>query len=228
MREGAKRRLAGAVAVVALAVIFVPMLFEEKSLAPPPNQTALPLVPDFAEPAGAEFAEPLNDATLPPPNEETDADLPIDSALPPLSTFSGSDDAFPDGEPAGSNQPAAPARDLPSGQPGQLNRAPSKPSTAAPSKETAAANPSKPKPSDDKMSSWVIQVASLGTAQTAAALEKKLRAAGFSAFVEQAEVRGKQYYRVRVGPEMDRASAERAATKLRQQQKLETLIQRSP
>ena len=49
-----------------------------------------------------------------------------------------------------------------------------------------------------------------------------------SAFVEQAEVRGKLFYRVRVGPEVDRAGAERTAARLRDQQKLDTLIQNYP
>jgi DedD protein len=59
-------------------------------------------------------------------------------------------------------------------------------------------------------------------------MEAKLRKAGFSAFVEQAEVRGKLFYRVRVGPEVDRAGAERTAARLRDQQKLDTLIQNYP
>jgi DedD protein len=59
-------------------------------------------------------------------------------------------------------------------------------------------------------------------------MQDKLRKAGYSAFVEQAEVRGKLFYRVRVGPEVDRANAERTAARLREQQKLDTLIQNYP
>ncbi|HSQ06084.1 MAG TPA: hypothetical protein VLM84_00065, partial [Chromatiaceae bacterium] len=48
MREGAKQRLVGAVVVVALAVIFVPMLFEQESLdLAPPVQQAIPEAPRF-------------------------------------------------------------------------------------------------------------------------------------------------------------------------------------
>ncbi|WP_246237560.1 SPOR domain-containing protein [Caldichromatium japonicum] len=56
----------------------------------------------------------------------------------------------------------------------------------------------------------------------------RLKQSGFSAFVEQAEVSGKTYYRVRVGPDSDRAAAERTAAQLREQHKLDTLIQRYP
>lgn len=94
-------------------------------------------------------------------------------------------------------------------------------------KEVATA-PAEPRRPAGGGPSWVVQVASLGAAETAAQLEQKLRGAGFAAFVEKAEVRGKTYYRVRVGPKGDRASAERTAATLRQRQKLDTLIQRYP
>jgi DedD protein len=41
-------------------------------------------------------------------------------------------------------------------------------------------------------------------------------------------VRGKLFYRVRVGPEVDRGGAERTAARLRDQHKLDTLIQNYP
>jgi DedD protein len=78
------------------------------------------------------------------------------------------------------------------------------------------------------MPSWVIQVASLGTPESAGELESRLRDGGFSAFVEKAEINGKLYYRVRVGPEADRASAERTASQLRDRHRLDTLIQSYP
>ncbi|AFL72708.1 SPOR domain-containing protein [Thiocystis violascens] len=222
MREGAKRRLAGAVAIVALAVIFVPMFFEKESLAPPSRDLARPNEPDFDDPALTELAPdpPTGQVT-----EERYADLPIESDPLTLPVPAGADEANPGGEADQDRQPEKPVRrDSPATQPDRLGRL----STESPPvvKEVEAVAP--PKARDDGMPSWVIQVASLGTAQSAAELETKLRSAGFSAFVEKAEVRGKQYYRVRVGPEVDRASAERAATRLRQQQKLDTLIQRYP
>lgn len=72
----------------------------------------------------------------------------------------------------------------------------------------------------------MVQVSSLGSPEAAGKLADKLKQAGYSAFVERAEVGGKTYYRVRVGPDIDRANAERTAEMLRKQQKLDTLIQR--
>jgi DedD protein len=78
------------------------------------------------------------------------------------------------------------------------------------------------------MPSWVIQVASLNTPESAAELEGKLRAGGFPAFVEKAEVNGRLYYRVRVGPELDRSRAEQTAARLRERHKLDTFIKNYP
>ncbi|WP_201095772.1 SPOR domain-containing protein [Thiocystis minor] len=223
--------MAGAVAVIALAVIFVPMLFEGESLAPPSVQSSLPPEPDFDHRAGSEPAPGL---TTDPMAEPMDDGLPVESEPPMLPAPSTSAEAYPgsttddefDGEPDQNGQAQNAVRNVsPSEQPGQIGRPSAKPPRIVKGTDDAAPGPSR---KDDGMPSWIVQVASVGTAQGAAELEQKLRNAGFSAFVEKAEVRGKQYYRVRVGPEVDRESAERAATKLRQQQKLDTLIQRYP
>ena len=278
--------MAGAVVVVALAVIFVPMLFEGESPAPPSVDGALPPEPDFAsrfEPAS--LSAPVNST-----QNVADADLPVmeadlssvesePPALPLPSEVSEVDEATfapPLAAPGQITQPDRTRRVDPASQPGRLDQpsakpasppvkrpAPTKPKVAAPNRSSSlkptptpvkqpapakqsapaksaatasvpakpanapakTATPSKSAPSDG-MSTWVVQVASLGSSQTAAELEKKLRDDGFSAFVEKAEVRGKTYYRVRVGPNADRASAEQTAGRLRQKQKVEPLVQR--
>ncbi|WP_005224577.1 SPOR domain-containing protein [Marichromatium purpuratum] len=198
MREGAKRRLTGAVVIVALVVIFVPMLFEQPPLTPPePIPTAIPEQPPFADRFRSE-------SYLAP-------DEGVDEVIAP--------------------------RPLPQVQPQAAFQAPREPvpepmRQPRPQSEPAPSLQARPEPRQQapatQLPSWVVQVASLGTAAGAAELEARLRAAGYSAFVEQAEVNGKRYYRVRVGPEIDRADAERAATMLRDRQGLETLIQRYP
>jgi len=218
MREGAKQRLVGAAVVVALVVIFVPMLFEEEAPdSTPSDQLAIPEEPSFEpdlksevflgpqdsgvggfDPAGERETRPL---ALPPPGDldaASVADVPAEAA--------GGREPDAEGEPTS----AVVEEPLP------------------PPVDAAVIEPPPPRSARDGMPSWVIQVASLRTPEAAGELEAKLRKAGFSAFVEQAEVRGKQYYRVRVGPEVDRANAERVAARLREQQKLDTLIQNYP
>lgn len=224
MREGAKQRLVGAVVIVALVVIFVPMLFEKESLdSAPAVQETIPEVPSFDpdlksevflgpedsgiggfDPGGATESRPL---TLPPPGDLDPASV---AGIP--GEQEGSFEAEPL-EPAESGSETSPA--VTSGV------APKPP--GAPVLE-----PVPPRGARDGMPTWVVQVASLNTPEAAAELEAKLRKDRFSAFVEQAEVRGRLFYRVRVGPEVDRASAERTAERLRDKHKLETLIQNYP
>lgn len=225
MREGAKQRLVGVAVVVALAVIFVPMLFEDDSLdTGPSDELAIPEAPPFEpdlkserfltpedsgvggfDPSGETESRPL---ALPPPG-----DLDADSVV-------GIPDEGTNESNAGMDQPEA----EPAGQatPGAKVEPPPPPAGVP------VIEPPPPRSARDGMPSWVIQVASLRTPEAAGELESKLRKAGYSAFVEQAEVKGKLYYRVRVGPEVDRANAERTAARLRNQQKLDTLIQNYP
>jgi DedD protein len=74
----------------------------------------------------------------------------------------------------------------------------------------------------------VIQVASLGSPEAARGLQDELRGKGYPAFVEQARVNGKLYYRVRVGPEIDRARADGIARRLANETGAEPLVQRYP
>jgi len=214
MREGAKKRLVGAVVIVALAVIFVPMLFEDKAVAPlPPLPDVMPQQPELDERFREEAYLTPSGSIAGIPGEGSWAetqDLPPPAVEEAGPVYEGMvDEPMPPSEP--------PAREIPG-------------STVAPDvpPETATLS-SVPEPvgHDDGMPSWVIQVASLGTQEGGEKLADKLRREGYSAFVEPAEVRGRVYYRVRVGPELDRARAEQTAERLRQSYK-DALIQRYP
>lgn len=250
MREGAKRRLAGAVVVVSLAVIFVPMLFDNDSMPPPLVDNALLTEPNFA----SRFDAPLSEQATDPADGLTDDDMPMMDA--DLSLLGSEPTTAPSLTPVPVAVPDEPARwnepvvVTPPGRIEQSSPRPVRPAVttmkpvtatrpvtttkpAAPAKPVVKPKPAPPekaapkaKPPADEMSTWVVQVASLGSAQMAADLQKKLRSDGFSAFVEKAQVRGKTYYRVRVGPNADRSSAEKTASRIRQKQNVEPLVQR--
>jgi DedD protein len=210
--------LVGAAVVVALVVIFVPMLFEEEAPdSAPSDQLAIPEEPSFEPDLKSEvFLGPQDSGVggFDPDGERETRPL----ALPPPGDLDAASVADVPAEVAGGREPDA------DGEPtSPVVEEPLPPPVDAPVIELPP-----PRSARDGMPSWVIQVASLRTPEAAGELEAKLRKAGFSAFVEQAEVRGKQYYRVRVGPEVDRANAERVAARLREQQKLDTLIQNYP
>lgn len=51
---------------------------------------------------------------------------------------------------------------------------------------------------------WVVRVGSFSSAENAQGLRDQLRAKGYAAFVDQAEIDGKTMWRVHVGPEAQR------------------------
>ncbi len=249
MREGAKRRLAGAVVIVALAVIFVPMLFQEGPLAPPEVQEAIPSEPDFPNPAVADApaapAAPTADEAAADGENANLASEAEPLALPAPAGQGDEPDLEVQGEPGQLGQvtpreraenASAPKKprtvtQAPAAKPAAVAKpAPTTKEAAKPRKEVVTEPPQPPEPRKqaDGMPSWVVQVSSLGSSEAADKLAGKLKQSGFSSFVEKAEIGGKFYYRVRVGPDVDRANAERTAAMLRQQQKLDTLIQRYP
>lgn len=71
---------------------------------------------------------------------------------------------------------------------------------------------------------WFAQVAAPENLVDATAITKKLRASGFSASIENANVRGQSYYRILVGPEENKEQGER----LLQQLKRESYLSGAP
>ncbi|RKT47246.1 SPOR domain-containing protein [Thiocapsa rosea] len=210
MQEGAKKRLVGAIVIVTLAVIFVPMLFEDEVVTDlPPLPTVIPEQPIVDDRFRSEsFLTPADSGVGGLPEE-----FWIDPATLALPAVEETEPVYEAGydEPAGDPAAAPPV---------------AAPRTAS---DATARVPEAPPPMarDDGMPSYVTQVASLGTSASAQELAAKLQNEGYSAFVESAVVGGRTYFRVRVGPEADRSSAEKTAAKLRQKYK-DPFVQRYP
>ena len=64
------------------------------------------------------------------------------------------------------------------------------------------------------LSAWVVQLGSFSDEVNAESLNKKLRLAGFTAFVEPLKQNNSLVYRVRVGPELLRADADKLQSQL--------------
>ncbi len=182
MDEPLKRRLVGATVLVALAVIFVPMLLEHR--------------PENLEPAPAE--------PLPPePPRRFDPRLLPDRpppASPAGAAVSGEEKASAPASPAAATRPPPkPARPV---------AAERKPAGSAPPQQKKPEPAKKPAPSATP-SAWVVQVASLSSRENAMKLVKKLRGAGLDTMDPRpVTVKGKRYYRVLVGPEASKKIAE--------------------
>jgi DedD protein len=215
MEEGAKRRLVGTAVLVLLLVIFVPMLLDEKTPESLPDEDLT--VPE--RPVVKPSSTP-DTASMPALNEPEVAPVPRELSTPPLS--SPPPPAERAAEPAGPRtaEPASSAQ--PEGPSAAVKRSP-----AAPTPVVERTVPSGPR-APSGVSSWVIQVASLSEPKRAQGLERELRAKGFPAFIETAQVDNKTFHRVRVGPEADRRRVEAMAASIKQKTGLSGQIQHYP
>jgi DedD protein len=224
MDAGLKKRLVGAVVLIALAVIFVPMLLPGESgtqspsvgVPPPPGsemQTrVLTVGPDSARAGsstGASTADPDRVAMLDlsgagpggatPPAATSAGGMPSATAVPDAATSSLS---VPE---AGSQAPASSAR-VASQKP--------EPAASAPAVSAEA----KALPGGAGAAAGTIYTVNLGIYADNAGAEKLVADAkrhGFTALATPETFRGKQVMRVRVGPFSSKAAAEAARLKLK-------------
>ena len=179
MDEQLKRRLVGASVLVALAIIFLPMLLSHKPVARHSGQmTSIPV-----EPARKFDPSLLQDT---PPEAETVALGAVKPVSPPVV-----EPALPKKHP----KPAAETKPVV-----KVEKKPLKKVASSPVAPKASASPS----------AWVVQVASFSSRASAEKLVKKLRKAGFDTMNPTAvTVGGKKYYRIQVGPELEKLRAKR-------------------
>lgn len=229
-----KQRLIGAGVIVACAVIFIPMLLDEDALQssfdrdrleitpPSPDRaTETPRLDDGLLERATRGARAVPDeaapgdtrSRLPAPREPQSSDpevAPAPMAVAPTKVGTESNaaataaDATQDIRPEKSAGTSDPAR-LPSAAAAQRKTPPVLVPTAPP----AVAEPV-PEPE-----AWVVQLGVYRDESTARALEKRLREAGYKAFVDTVPADGAAY-RVRVGPEGKRANAETTRAQLQQ------------
>jgi len=72
--------------------------------------------------------------------------------------------------------------------------------------------------------SWVIQMGSFSDKKNADNMAEQLKVAGYQAFVEKASVNNNEIFRVRVGPELSKESADRMSIKILKEQGVEKAI----
>lgn len=238
MDNTVKQRVIGAVVLVALAVIFVPMLLEKSGddLGPVGGN-----LPDQPEQIVNDRIEPL---TLPEPPPETEpAQVVLDQPAAADATVAGTTepatpspaDAAPTAPTPGvaeeavtAPQPAVPVPTAPAAAP-VVTPTPAAPAPAATATAPSSAPAAKPAPAPAKvLSGWVVQLASLASKSNAMALQEKLRGLGYTAFVEEIKMPQGVLYRVRVGPELERSNAENVRNRLEQQVQIKGIVTRYP
>ncbi|KTB66966.1 MULTISPECIES: SPOR domain-containing protein [Pseudomonas] len=210
-----KQRMVGALVLVALAVIFLPMLFSRQD-----EQRQVVVEAPAAPQASAMPQVQVEPVVVPEPQALPEEPVPSDDEV------------------AAQTAPAAPAvpvqQSVPVVKPAPAPAAPvvaAKPAAPAPAPKPVAPQPAAPGKPDVGQSridpnglpiSWSIQLASLANRESADALQKKLRAQGYNAYIRSAD--GKN--RVFIGPLIERAEADRLRDLLGRQQNLNGFVVR--
>ncbi|GGA69710.1 hypothetical protein GCM10011521_04860 [Arenimonas soli] len=216
MDSALKQRLIGAAVLVALAMIFLPMLLQGPDVGEPDAAQvplSMPAAPDqefetrelpLAVPQPAGEGSVLGGPSA-PASDDPNAVATVDvegNAAPRI-------DAPDVGAPADDGGPLQ-AVDAASGE--ALAAAPA--AQPAPEPEPAAtpepATPKQPLPASSAGGRYAVNVGSFSNQANARALADKLRAAGLPVTSESVDVNGKPATRVRVGPYAERTVAEAA------------------
>ena len=217
MDSALKQRLIGAAVLVALAMIFLPMLLQGPDVESPdaaqvplsmpeaPNQDfetrELPLALPQPESTGG----PVLGTPAAPASDDPNAVATVDAGADAAPRV----DVAPD-EAAPADEPPQ-AVDAATGQP--IARTPPTPEpapTTAPAPTPAPAAEPAPLPAATAGGRYAVNVGSFSNLANARALADKLRAAGLPVTSESVDVNGKPAMRLRVGPYAERALAEAA------------------
>ncbi|WP_236169453.1 SPOR domain-containing protein [Pseudomonas atacamensis] len=205
-----KQRMVGALVLVALAVIFLPMLFSRQD---EQRQVAVE-APAAPQPSAMPQVQ-IDPVAVPEPQALPQEPVPTDEEV--------AEEAVP----AAPAAPAAPAPTIPA----QIARPATPPPVAkpipAPAQPITSAT-SKPDTTQSRVDanglsvSWSVQLASLSSRASAESLQKNLRSQGYNAYIRSAD--GKN--RVFVGPLIERAEADRLRDLLSRQQNLKGFVVR--
>ena len=197
MDDGLKQRLVGAAVLVAVAVLFIPVLFERESRLVVDHTSQIP-PPLLVEPVTVE---------LPQDNPE----------IPPVQSAESMYELLPEdpvGQSVVKDNTAAPVQTA-------VATPTAKPAVAG----TEASSPAREVLDERGIpKAWAIQVASFNTQARANAMRDQLLAKDYPAFTRSAETSQGTLTRVFVGPKISRDQAYSLKSKLDSELKTETLV----
>ena len=199
--KGFLQRIVGALVLVALAVIFVPMLFNREDAG---RQVAVD-------------APEMPDAPAVPVIETQ----PVEVPEPEVEPFPEEFEIIEEGPQTA--QPESPAAPI---EPAPVLTEPEPASEPAPAQVDNAST--RQTPEEKRLDtanlpvSWSVQLASLSSRENAEKLQQTLRSQGYNAYIRTADGMN----RVFVGPLVERAEANRLRDQLQRQQKLDGFVVR--
>ena len=232
MEQRLKQRLVGAIVLVSLAVVFVPILFDApRELDEAYSATPIAGIPERPQ---VEADAPARITIEAPQTPRLDAEVERErnrqasdtgaagrrassEALAPASPSTSS------GEPASPPVPGAPE---PAGSARRSDppTARSEPAPAAGAPDEASGTKQAAGARAAESGGWTVQLGSFLKPGNALALRKRLQARGYPAFVETGPSARGEISRVFVGPMPRREQAEGSAAKLRREMSLEGIV----
>ncbi|MEE4295747.1 MAG: SPOR domain-containing protein [Wenzhouxiangella sp.] len=219
-----KQRLVGATILIALAVIFVPMLFEEPETvdrmqdlsmdipSPPPGRgeiRRLPLDPERV--SQAQPSAPIDSPPVPVAPELSEPE-PEARNQPTPSESQSTVGSEPQVEPV-----EAPESSLPESEPEEIARvdAPASQDSGADDQSLPAPSPAPVPPAEESVQGdWMVQVASFSSIETAERIKAQLAQLGHRADSDLLVRGDTRLHRVWTGPYLERSQAERASSQI--------------
>ncbi len=208
-----KQRVIGAIVLVALGVIFIPMLLNsERALddGMPVFGSNIPSKPGYIVKQSSKDKTQQSTAVIIKSPADFDTRIPVDEHTPTL-------------KPATKNETLASFAKIDSAQKKLASKIKS---NQVKTKKTTSAKTAVEKAQAAK--AWAIQVGSFNDRSNAFKLRNKLRSKKFTTFVEAVKTSKGRVYRVRVGPEIRRSQADKIQKRLRNELKISGLVVAHP
>ncbi len=201
-----KHRILGAIIVVSLAVIFLPMILSDSN-APPRPGVAVSKLGEIPQPETKVFRMPAASS------ESTSGPTTADASASQAETTASQEPAV---EPAPPTSAIAHPKTL-------EQKAPSK-AVNTPRREQVASQDAIKPDALSKTEGWILQVATFSSDENAKRLRDRLQKDGFLVNLQNIELKGRKVVRVRVGPFRQKHVAMEARAKIEKEVGLEGVV----
>jgi DedD protein len=208
--DGFKQRIIGAVVLICLAIIFVPMLFDK-----PHRKSDTQTIEIPSEPQSQSITiEKPQSPGLSSASQESATSAPMESVPSGTSAPSSSDQVTSAPSKTVESTPSVQEESTPASVQPEKSPAPASkeaPVTETPAKsesratETAAVKP---------QGKWIVQLGSFGEESNARRLSEKVRSKGYASYLETAHAGGRTLHRVFAGPFAQKTDAVSAKSTL--------------
>ena len=212
-----KQRLIGALILVALGVVFWPIIFVDTGDQAGPANVPMPSPPGVnTSPISAPDTAGLRTTEV--ASSQLEAEAEEVAALNALDTSAEPSDEDLQAAEEGSNEPAVGQEEVTVDVAPVPTPAPERPRTEAPAKPEIDA--------EGVPVAWILQVASVSTREKANALRDSLISDEHKAYVKQIRRADKTLYRVYIGPKFEKAQLERIKPSVDSEHGVSSLIVR--